>query len=67
MNGLPAEPVQALQNKEYDVVVIALVNEEICEQIKQDLIAMGIDPEKIRYATASPEVLKAVEAVFLDQ
>ncbi|MEY8259520.1 glycosyltransferase family A protein [Oscillospiraceae bacterium 50-60] len=67
MNGLPAEPVQALQSKEYDVVVIALVNEEICEQIKQDLIAMGIDPEKIRYATASPEVLKAVEAVFLDQ
>jgi len=64
---LPVEPIETLRNREYDVVIVALVDEEICKEIKQDLTAMGIAPGKIRYVTASPEVLKAVETIFSEE
>ena len=61
------KPVEALLTQEYDLVVVALTNEEICKQIKQNLIAMGIASEKIRHMTVSAEILKAAQAIFLEQ
>ncbi len=65
--SLPVKPVEALLTQEYDLVVVALTNEEICKQIKQNLIAMGIASEKIRHMTVSAEILKAAQAIFLEQ
>lgn len=62
---LPVRPVEELLKQEYDVIILALVNEMTCEEIKRNLTAMGIAPDKIRYATASPEVLDAVKAILI--
>ena len=62
--GLPVEPVEELLHQDYDAVIIALVDENVCEEIKCDLIKMGIKTEKIRYPTASPEVLEVIEGIM---
>lgn len=64
--NLPVEPVEELLRRDFDVVIIALIDEDICGEIKQDLINMGIMPEKIRYVSATPEVLNAAKKVMLD-
>lgn len=64
--GLPVEPVRRLLEEAYDVVVIALVNEVICKEIKQNLVSMSIEPGKVRYVTKSPDLLEAVRAIFQD-
>lgn len=61
---MPVEPVEELLKREYDVVIISLVNEEVCEEIKHTLIGFGIASEKIRYAAVSAELVEAVEEIL---
>lgn len=65
--GLPVEPVEALLEREYDVILVALVDGDRCEEIRRNLTAMGIAGEKIRCAAASPEALRAVEEILREE
>lgn len=62
--GLPVEPVAALSGGGYDAVIIALVDEAVCQEIRRDLTAMGIEPGKIRHMTFNAEVLDALEKIL---
>ncbi len=43
----PVYSPDALKKMDFDVVLIALENKQICERIKEDLVALGIDVKKI--------------------
>lgn len=62
--NLPVEPVTELLRREYDVIIIGLIDENICEEIKSDLINMGVAAEKIKYPSATPEALQAVNKIM---
>lgn len=62
--GLPVEPVETLLTEACDVIAVAILDELVCEGIKRDLTAMGISSEKIRYVTASAEMLEAVKKIM---
>lgn len=64
---LPVEPVSRLLEAEYDIVVIALINEALCEEIKEHLTAVGVDGEKIRYVSVSLELLDATKRILQKQ
>lgn len=61
---LPVEPVSRLLEAEYDTVVIALINEALCEEIKEHLTAVGINADKIRYVSVSSELLDATKRIL---
>lgn len=61
---LPVKPVEVLLTQDYDRVIIALSDEKICEEIKNNLIGMGIAADKIRYVSATPKVLDAVKKIL---
>lgn len=63
---LPVDPVDELMNRDYDVVIVGIVDGEICKEIRHDLINMGIDMEKIRYASASPKVVEAMKKIMFE-
>lgn len=65
--GLPVDPVEALLEGEYDVVLIALTDEARCSEIRRSLTEMGIPGKKIRYAAASPEALDAVSEILREE
>lgn len=46
-NGLPVSPVSELLKDTYDHVVIAVLWENIAEEIRQELIELGVKEEKI--------------------
>lgn len=46
-NGLPVSPVSDLLKDTYDYVVIAIERENIAEEIRQELIELGVRKEKI--------------------
>ena len=62
--GLPVEPIGSLLEQEYDMVIIALLSEQTCEEIKKNLISMGISPAKICCVIVSPELLEAVKKIL---
>ena len=62
--NMPVKPIDALKEEEFDVVIIALINGQLCEDIKKSLVLLGIEPGKIRYAAPSPEMLEAVKEVL---
>ncbi|MBO5178255.1 MAG: glycosyltransferase [Lachnospiraceae bacterium] len=45
----PVFPVEALQRTEYEVLLIAVKKQELAEKIKQELMAIGIEQEKIQW------------------
>lgn len=46
-NGLEVSPVDSLLTAEYDYVVIAVDREEMADEIKTELIRLGIDEAKL--------------------
>lgn len=46
-NGLDVRPVTDLLKDSYDYVVIAVDQEEMAGEIRQELIELGIEPEKL--------------------
>ena len=45
--GLPVQPAGALKSAVFDAVLIAVENDKIAEDIRQELMAMGIDGKRI--------------------
>ncbi|MBO6292127.1 MAG: glycosyltransferase family 2 protein [Selenomonas sp.] len=45
--GLPVQPAGALKSATFDAVLIAVENDKIAEDIRQELMAMGIDEKRI--------------------
>lgn len=63
--GFLVNPVNDLLKEEFDVVFIAVLNTQTCEIIKQSLISLGINENKIEYVTDSEENLQIVKEIFL--
>lgn len=64
--NLPVEPVEALLEAEYDVILVAVMNRADCETIRRDLTAMGISPDRLRFATLSQEDLSAADKMLME-
>ena len=64
--GLPVKPVEALLTHEYDLIVIAVQDTAVCEEIKQDLTAMGIDSGVIRYVNVSKKLVEATKKILME-
>ncbi len=62
--GLPISCVEELMVKEYDVILIAILNTKMCEKIKQDLIKMGIPHNKIKYVIYSENCEAAMKKML---
>ncbi len=45
--GMDVDDVMALKSNEFDKVLIAVLNENTANEIRQDLVLLGIEPEKI--------------------
>lgn len=45
--GIPVQKISALAELDYDYVLISIINEEIAEKIRRDLLALGIEERKI--------------------
>ena len=50
--GLPVEDIDIILRKEYDRIVISILNEKVAVRIQNDLINMGVPKEKIVYINA---------------
>ena len=46
-NDFPVHPVEELKIADFDYIIIAVENEKIAESIRQNLIGMGFDENKI--------------------
>ena len=60
------KPVEALLTHEYDLIVIAVQDTAVCEEIKQDLTAMGIDSGVIRYVNVSKKLVEATKKILME-
>ncbi|MDE7324014.1 MAG: glycosyltransferase [Lachnospiraceae bacterium] len=52
-HGLDVTSIDELQNLEFDVVIIAVLNEKTAEKIKEDFVKKGISEERIDWAKKS--------------
>ena len=59
MKSLPLSEYDSIYSADYDVIVIAILNEEVAMSIKKELIAKGIPAEKIDIV--STNVIDAIE------
>ena len=59
MKSLPLSEYDSIYSADYDVIVIAILNEEVAMSIKKELIAKGIPAEKIDIV--STNVIDATE------
>lgn len=59
-NGIPVRPIWDLLKTEYDLVVIAVINNGTSENIKDELAGMGVPPQKIRGINISNSDLEKV-------
>ena len=59
MKSLPLSEYDSIYSSDYDVIVIAILNEEVAMSIKKELIAKGIPAEKIDIV--STNVIDATE------
>lgn len=57
-SGVAVQPVQSVENQEYNCVVIAVKKKEVAQEIKQELIASGIAEDKIVWSAPSMLVIK---------
>ncbi len=62
--GLPVSPVEELKIQECDVVWITILNTKVCEEIKQNLVELGIPQEKIRYIIYSEKCEAAMKKML---
>lgn len=58
--GMPVESVEQLLKQEDDIVLIAVLNTNVCQQIKYDLVAMGISSHKIKFVSILDENFKKI-------
>lgn len=49
--GYPITLYESVFTADYDYVVIAILNETLCREVKEEFISKGIDPDKILYIT----------------
>lgn len=49
--GYPVASYESIFSTEYDHIVIAILNEAVCGEIKEKLVSEGIAPDKILYIT----------------
>ena len=54
--GLPVQPAGALKSAVFDAVLIAVENDKIAEDIRQELMAMGIDEKRIFWEGGAYEI-----------
>ena len=63
--GLMVQPVEAIQTSGCEIIIIAVLNTQICEQIRENLLQRNIDNSRIRYVVPDEITLWAVRKYLM--